>query len=384
MCAPDRLPRTFLGGAMKFQGIDGLRAIAVLSVIAAHSLVTWLPGGGLGVDVFFGISGFLITYLLIKEHRANGRISLPLFWLRRGLRLMPALLLMAAFVCTLAVVVFSHKPDSPWQVALHAAPSVLFYFGNWMIVATNSAALGAFEPLWSLAVEEQFYLAWPLIVMGALRLKSPLLVLGITGAALALAAAVNRAIVFDGVNMYRTFGTDFRLDMLLIGVLLAVVMHAGHEKAVHSVTRITALPSAIILAAAAILVPDFGIGQPRPEWAHLYYSLGLPIIALSTASIIGYLITRQGGRIDRALSVRPLAYTGKISYGMYLWHYPIILAVKIAMNPDPTVLLAIALALTYVAAGLSWKLVEAPLQGRYHHRLKAVPAPRHEARLPVG
>jgi peptidoglycan/LPS O-acetylase OafA/YrhL len=356
------------GTNTRFDGVDGLRAFAVVAVIAAHAHVFWLHGGGVGVDVFFGISGFLITYLLIKEVRRFGRINIGKFWLRRLLRLMPALLVLIICVDLFALLVMQFTTIEYLERSLAATPSVLLYFSNWMIVGTNSAYLGWFGPLWSLSVEEQFYLVWPLVVILAFRFKRPLLLLAIIAGVISIGAVILRFVAFDPAFINRAFGTDFRVDMLLAGVLLAIAMQAGHQKTVKAASRWLVVPAILFLVVVSIFVPEFGRAGTE-DLTRSYYTFGLPLVALSTASIIGFVVTHQGSKLTRALSVKPLSYTGKISYGMYLWHYPIVMGLN-AVVDDKNVTFVLCLALTYLVATLSWRFVEQPLSKRYHERLK--------------
>ncbi|WP_370582503.1 acyltransferase family protein [Plantibacter sp. VKM Ac-2880] len=348
--------------------MDGLRAFAVVAVIAAHAHVPWFHGGGVGVEVFFGISGFLITYLLIQEQKKNGRIALGLFWLRRLVRLMPALILLLVCINGFAIVIAPFTSNDYLNQSVIATPSVLFYFANWMVVATNSAFLGWFGPLWSLSVEEQFYFVWPIVVLLCFRFKHSLRVIGTAAAVIATGATINRFVIFDGTNLYRTFGTDFRVDMLLAGVLLAVGLHAGGAPVIRRVSKVLAGPAALFLLVICVIVPDFPSAD-SPDGARLYYTLGLPFVALATVSVIGYLVTHQSGRVVRVLSWRPLEYTGQISYGMYLWHYPVVELLRAAVS-NTTLIFVLCMLGTYIAATLSWVLVEQPLQRRFHQRLK--------------
>jgi peptidoglycan/LPS O-acetylase OafA/YrhL len=352
-------------------GIDGVRAYAVVAVIAAHCHVFWLHGGGVGVDMFFGISGFLITFLLIGEHRKFGRIDLRKFWLRRVLRLFPALLLVVLVVALLAIAASLVRENEYLATSIPAIPSVLLYFSNWMIVGTDSSFLGWFGPLWSLSVEEQFYFVWPVVVILAMRTKRPLRLLTVIAAVVGVVAAVGRFFAFDGTNFYRTFGTDFRVDMILAGVLLAIALRAGQDRSIRRASRVLVAPAVGFLIFVSIFVPEFG----RPEGASLqllYYRYGLPLVALSTVTILGFIVTHQQSRFAVFLSLKPIEYTGKISYGMYLWHYPIIMAIQATLpfEPDRTMLFIVALPLTYVAAGLSFRFLENPLQDRYRDRIK--------------
>ncbi len=322
----------------------------------------------MGVDIFFGISGFLITYLLIQEQKKNGRIALGLFWLRRLLRLMPALILLVVCVNGFALLIAPFTSNDYLNQSAVATPAVLFYFANWMVVGTNSAFLGWFGPLWSLSVEEQFYLVWPLVVLLCFRFRHSLRIIGITAAAIAIGATINRFVIFDGTNLYRTFGTDFRVDMLLAGVLLAIGFQAGGGQAIKKASAFLAAPAALFLIVICVVVPEFASADSA-DGARLYYTVGLPFVALATVSIIGYLVTHQSSRVARALSWRPFEYTGQISYGMYLWHYPVVELLRAALS-NTTLIFVLCLLGTYVAAALSWKLVEQPLQRRFHQRLK--------------
>lgn len=355
----------------RIAGLDGVRAFAVIAVIAAHAHVPLTHGGGVGVDIFFGLSGFLITYLLLQEHAQFDRIDVKKFWLRRILRLFPALILMVAAIDVLATVSIVAAPSKPLAQTLVATPSVLLYFGNWLIVVTSSPALGWFGPMWSLAVEEQFYLLWPLIVILCLRARRGVRVLAVTAGLISVAATVGRFVTFNGSDMYRTFGTDFRVDMLTVGALLAIAIYTGRTTTVQKASRALLVPACAVIITAIIVMPDFDLasGAQAQRW---YYWVGLPFVGLSTATVVGYLFTHQKSRLASVLEWRPLAYTGRISYGMYLWHYPILMAVAAATKHavNPLLWFIVGLIGTYVMAGLSFRFVERPLQHRFHGRLR--------------
>lgn len=358
----------------RWAGIDGLRAFAVLPVIAAHAHVSFLHGGGVGVDVFFGISGFLITYLLLGEAQSRGRVDLKKFWLRRALRLMPALLLLVVAVNVLAIGDALRSGDGGVPQSVEATPSVLFYFSNWVIVGTSSPYLAWFGPLWSLSVEEQFYLVWPIALLVAMRMRRPARALAVFAAIGCVAAIAIRFATFDGTNLYRTFGTDYRMDMIFAGALLAIALRSGGEDQIRRVSRILVAPAILYIVAVWFLVPDFNDPTAADEM-RLYYTVGLPLVGLATVVIIGHIVTHAGGWLERALTIKPLTYTGKISYGLYLWHYAIISAANTVADLSPVVLLVVTLLGSYVAASLSWRFLEKPLHDRYHERLKvAAPA----------
>lgn len=353
-------------GTRRIAGLDGIRALAVVAVIAAHAHVSWLHGGGVGVDVFFVLSGYLITSLLLAEHEHTGRISLSRFWGRRVLRLLPALLLLLVVVNGIAVV-------KPWvfgplgESGIAATPSVLFFFSNWLIVIQNGPALGTFGPLWSLSVEDQFYLIWPVIVVCAFLLRRALRALVIGVVAVCLAVFVYRLIVFEPSHLLRTFGTDFRVDMLLYGCLLAIAFALGRDETIRRWSRRLVIPAVVYLIVVAIFIPEFN----RPDVGtivYLYYTVGIPIVGLASVILIGFVVTHQGALLTRFLQLPPFAYLGRTSYAMYLWHYPIILALQIRFAPDPNVTFLVSLVLTVIAATLSWYLLERPLHRRFHRR----------------
>lgn len=349
----------------RIAGLDGVRAFAVIIVIGAHAHVPFLHGGGVGVDIFFGLSGFLITYLLLGEQHQFNRIDLWRFWLRRALRLLPALLAMVALVDLAALSASVLTSSDALESTLAATPGVLLYFGNWMIVGTSSPVLGWFGPMWSLAVEEQFYLIWPIVVILALRTRHGVRLLALVAALLVVGATVGRFFSFDGTNMYRTFGTDFRVDMLAIGALLAMVLFAGHHMLVRRISRVTAVPAVLVLTAAIVVMPDFNSSEGA-DFQKWYYWVGLPLVGLATASIIGYLFTHQHSSVVKMLEWRPIAYSGSISYGLYLWHYPVLMAIATVYREiNPLLWFAIGLALTYLFAALSFRLLERPLSTKY-------------------
>ena len=364
--------------AVRFDGIDELRAFAVIVVIAAHSLVPFMPGGLVGVDVFFGISGFLITYLLLQERQRFGSVSLKGFWLRRALRILPALLtvviiidLFALAYDVLGVGVLQLKPQEEVSQVLPATPAVLLYYANWMLVGTQTTWLGWFGPMWSLSVEEQFYLLWPLVVVLVMRSRARLGALAAICLLGCTVANLWRILTFDGSDLYQTFSTVFRVDMLLLGVLLAMAMQAGAAPLIARVTRVTVWPAVAWLVLVIVLMPQWGSGLEAA--VRLYYVVVLPLVGLATFSIIGFLVTHQAARLTRALQVRPLAHVGRISYGMYLWHYAIVHSLFHARMPALGVFV-VGLLLTIGIATLSWRYIERPLYLRFH-------GPLHPAEL---
>jgi peptidoglycan/LPS O-acetylase OafA/YrhL len=327
-----------------------------------------MHGGGVGVDVFFVLSGFLITTLLVNERERTGRVALGKFWGRRALRLMPALIVVLVVFNTIGLI-FSDGQDSQWQRGLIATPFILLYVSNWLILFSNGPALGVFGPMWSLSVEEQFYLVWPVIVIAFVwqKVRSRHLLLFAT--AVAVLVAMARFWTFDGATIFRTFGTDFRVDMLLIGCILALILHLGHAQLLRRLSRFAVWPSAIFLVVVMVSVPEFGAeGAERAEY--IYYTVGLPIVGVATAVIIAFCATHQRSGIVAFLSWPPMVYLGTISYGLYLWHYPITILVNSIFRLDANVVLIVVLLLTIASATMSWILVERPLSRRFHRTLQ--------------
>jgi peptidoglycan/LPS O-acetylase OafA/YrhL len=334
--------------------LDGLRAVAVFSVIVYHVNEPWLPGGFLGVDLFFVLSGFLITSLLLVEHEGTNRINLSRFWSRRARRLLPAILILL-----IVVAIVEHQVVAEATVRAGRRGELLatlFYAANWFFIATGRsyfADYGGASPVrhtWSLAIEEQFYLLFPLIMSFGLRLKrrwllaAVLATLGVSGWLMAA--------LFTPSNPSRSyFGTDARIHQLLAGAVLAILLASRYQPAIVAWTRRMVFPASLALVAAFLLMRDDG---------SFYYHGGAVGIGLVTAVLIAGLEHPAGLR--DVLSIRPMVAVGKISYGMYLWHFPLIVWLLRFSAFSPGVLLAVTLVLTLIAATVSYTLVERPIR----------------------
>ena len=283
------------------RGLDGLRGIAILLVMADHSGIVVASGAGdQGVTIFFVLSGFLITTLLLEERARSGRVSLRRFYWRRALRLLPALA-----VLLLVVVVMMGLAGRAEEIAGDVLPA-LFYVMNWTIVAGNNP--GILGHTWSLSVEEQFYLAWPLVLLGLLALGRGRLtwVSGLLIAAM-LVSIVLRVLLWAGPGgYYRTFvGTDTRMDALAIGCLVAV----GFSR------RPIEVPGPVMAALAATIPIALWMTDQR-----FMAAIGFAVTAVAAAGMVA---GAASGRGEGILGWRPLAYVGLISYGLYLWHRPL-------------------------------------------------------------
>ena len=335
--------------------LDGLRALAVAGVLLFHGGVSFLPGGFLGVDAFFVLSGFLITSLLLAEHASSGRIRLPAFWGRRARRLLPALLVMLA-----AVVVLGRALLAPPDVALLRGDTVaaLGYVANWRMIYhgegyfAQTADPSPLQHTWSLGIEEQFYLLWPLVVVLALRWRrgrALLLGLALLGTALSVLASVWWYRPDDIDRDY--FGTDSRAQALLIGCALAVLLTRERSR-----LRLGGLALVALVVLAWLWTRTAGASP----W--LYHG-GLTVAALSVAVVLAHVVLSPGSLTARALGLAPLVVLGRISYGVYLWHWPLFGFVNSQRTGlSGAALLGLRLGLTLAVAAASYALVELPVR----------------------
>ena len=333
--------------------LDGIRALAVAGVVAYHFGWQSMRGGFLGVDVFFALSGYLITSLLLAEHARDGSISMSRFYARRVRRLFPALALVL-----LAVSVDLARHGSPIRLAerFHDVIAVLCYYANFHFIATDQsyfvedAGVSPLRHAWSLSIEEQFYVCWPLLlllllrVLGMRRRRQLVMLLSL----LALASAAAMAVVYDPAAPSRAYyGTDARVQQLLVGAVLAVVLH-GHHRDVHAVR--SWVPGAAGVAGLLSLL--YLMHRLHDSSAKYYHGGAFVAAVLATVLIAAVELAPRSG-VASGLSARPLVWVGKLSYGIYLWHWPVLLWV------DGTLA---RVAVTLFAAALSYYVVERPLR----------------------
>jgi peptidoglycan/LPS O-acetylase OafA/YrhL len=344
-------------------GLDGLRAIAVLAVFVYHfhNGGGWLPGGFLGVDVFFVISGYLITSLLLSEYRKEGRVDLVRFWLRRARRLLPAVGVLIAVVMV-AGAFFDFGQISTLRGQALAS---MAYVTNWDLILSHQsyfeefARPSLFRHLWSLAVEEQFYLLWPIaFAFFMTRFGHKRLVIGVIAGA--IASSLLMAILFDPVNPNRVFyGTDTRATPLLIGVALAFFWHPERLKPKTGMLAPVALNviGAVGLSMVVITfmtVHDYDIG--------LYHG-GFLLLSVWTAMLIAAL-AHPAASIGRTIGNPGMRWLGLRSYSFYLWHWPVLELTRpgIDVPLHGPVLFALQLGLTLALADLSYRYVEQPFR----------------------
>ena len=358
-------------------GLDGLRAIAVAVVLVYHLLPGLLPGGMVGVDAFFVISGFLITSLLLVERRTTGRIDVRRFWTRRLRRIVPALLVAVAATVAAAACLGG---DVLLAVRRQVIGSVLLVY-NWVEIVAGSSYFDQTQPLlltnvWSLAVEEQFYLVWPLVII-------VLLARGVSrqrvrvGALLALVLSLASAVwalrlVRDGAPVSRVYmGTDTHAFGLMLGAAWALwhgratqgdlePLPAGLRRA-RGAAGWAGLAGLLILARVAGETAADGGSGPEPA---------LIIASVCTLAVVQALTGEVAGadgparRLMSLLEVRPLKWLGERSYGLYLWHWPLGVLAFYAIPPtaNPWVVAVGVLGLTLCAAELSYALIETPVR----------------------
>jgi peptidoglycan/LPS O-acetylase OafA/YrhL len=346
-------------------GLDGLRAVAVLAVIAFHEQFSWAPGGLLGVAVFFTLSGYLITDLLLGKWATTGRLHLGNFWARRARRLLPALFVMLAVV-TGWVTVVNRAHLSSLRGAVAAAAT---YSSNWYLIAVNQSYFARFGPpqpldhLWSLAVEEQFYLFWPwLLLIGLLcvRRRGPGAVrwLALPTLALAAASAIAMYVLYhpavDPTRVYE--GTDTRAFGLLIGAALAMAWPSRRAaKATKTTSRLLDGPAIAGLVVIVLMV--WRIGQ----YSSFLYEGGLVVLSIATVAVVAAVACPES-LVGAALGWRPLRWIGVRSYGIYLWHYPVIVLTSPANGTVTLPRAAAQIAATIGIAALSWRYVEEPIR----------------------
>ncbi len=343
--------------------LDGLRALAVAGVLAYHADLPFARGGFLGVDAFFVLSGYLITSLLLAEWRRSGTINLAAFWARRARRLFPALFLVLVGIGGYAVI---FAEPSQLDKLRSDSLATIGYFANWHLAFSGDSYFDQFSlpsPLrhtWSLAIEEQWYLVWPLLLMallwwrrGSLRVLLVVAVAMMAGSALLMACLHDPRV--DPSRVY--YGTDTRAQSLLVGAVVAMLL------ARHGPLRAGAARLLLQLAAVASVVYVGWLWVATPDSSAMLYQGGFLLSAVAVAVVITAVVQPQPGPIGRLLSVSPLRGLGLISYGVYLWHWPIYLV----MTPDRTgldgtALLVAKVALTLVIATGSYHLLEMPVR----------------------
>jgi peptidoglycan/LPS O-acetylase OafA/YrhL/lysophospholipase L1-like esterase len=362
------VPEPAAPGRRYVPGLDGLRAIAVLAVFAYHLGFGWASGGLLGVGVFFTLSGYLITDILLDHYDRTASLGLREFWWRRARRLLPALI--AMLVVVIAWVTLLHR--SELRALRGATVAALTYVSNWWLIAQHVSYFASFGPpsplghLWSLAVEEQFYLIWPWLLLLGLRpfgrkatgtAIRPRLALATI--VLATASAVLMALLYHpGLDTTRVYdGTDTRAFGLLIGAALAMVWPGTQQPLAgqRAQRMIDWLGTAGLLGIGLLI-------WRTNEYSSFLYRGGLVLLSIATALVIAAVVRPASG-LGRVLGWPVLRWLGARSYGIYLWHFPILaLTTPSSDTGIQPVRATLQVAATIVLAALSWRYLEEPIR----------------------
>ncbi len=358
------------GGLRRFSALDGIRAFAVMAVLTYHAGISWMGGGLLGVDVFFVLSGFLITSLLCRELVRSGTVRLARFWAQRARRLLPAL-----FMLLVGIAAYAYFFAGSIDVASIRgdALSTLLYSANWHFIISDQgyfAQAGAPSPLlhtWSLAVEEQYYLVWPLIALCVARLWGvrKLALTAVVGAMASAALMVSMyAAGFSIDRLY--YGTDTRAQSLLVGSFLgAVGSHVGDGFAIlpdrWTATRrwrqLWVVPG--VLGAVYLVWAWHALAGPDG----FLYRGGFLLVAVAAGAVILTCVTAPASLLARLCSLGPLVFVGRISYGLYLYHWPLFFVINHAHTGlNGAWLLVVRLVATFAVATISFVALEEPIR----------------------
>ncbi|ELX9434698.1 acetyltransferase [Staphylococcus pseudintermedius] len=343
-------------------GLDGVRAVAVIAIIIYHLNPQWLSGGFLGVDTFFVISGYLITSLLLTEYHNTGKIKLMSFWLRRVKRLIPAVLFLVMDVIVLSLIFM------PTEIQKVRADSIaaIFYVSNWWYIMQNvdyfeQFAVQPLKHLWSLAIEEQFYLVFPIVLLSLLsfirRLKSIRIIFLIL---LVISMIAMMVLYVPNENVARVyFGTDTRIQTLLMGVLLALVWPPFQLKAKVNRQMRTMIDTTGVVGLAILFICFKFVSETN---SILYYG-GFFLISTVTLLVIASSV-HPSGYFAKFLGNKVFTFIGSRSYSLYLWHYPIIVLIhhQFVQGQIPPLVYVVEILLMVLMAEFSYKFIEQPFR----------------------
>ena len=355
--------------------LDGIRAFAVLTVLLYHGGVSWVTGGLLGVDVFFVLSGFLITSLLCREYLRKGTIALKDFWGRRARRLLPALL-----VLLLGVAAYGYLAAGSIDVSKLRgdALSTLLYVANWRFILSDQgyfAQAAAPSPLlhmWSLGVEEQYYLVWPLIALFVFHRWGSRGLAWTAGVGAVASATLMDVLYHSGASIDRLyFGTDTRAQALLVGSFLGAISASRAWwvlPAQWADGRLAPLGRVVGLIGAAYLLWAWHVYDGQ---ASFLYNGGFFVVAVATGAVITTVTTWPASVLARVCSFSVLTFIGRISYGLYLYHWPLFLVIDRAHTGlAGTPLLLVRLVVTFAVAAASFRFIEEPVRTKQLFRPK--------------
>ena len=365
---PWKLDRGRSFGEMGYlPGLDGLRAVAIIGVLLYHAGIDWMPGGFLGVDVFFVISGFLITSLILEEYDRSGRVSFTKFYLGRARRLLPAVAVLLIAVGLAVLIVYQDALSAFREDAL----ATVFYVNNWWYIFVDQSYFESvgrpplLKHLWSLSVEEQFYLIWPVFALLLMRsggrplVRRLALVLAIASTVWMAVLSIRNGYPVDADPSRAYFGTDSHSMGLLVGAALATMWRPGRLS-----TQVPRRTQLIITAiGVASLAAVIGFYLFVGEFTPWLYRGGFLALAFFTTALIAA-VTHPASFLGPALGTGILRYIGRRSYGIYLWHWPIFMVTRPGIDVEwsEPVTFVVRIALTLVIAELSYRLVEMPIR----------------------
>ncbi|MEM9467038.1 MAG: acyltransferase family protein [Actinomycetota bacterium] len=342
--------------------LDGLRAVAVIAVILYHLDLEWMSGGFLGVDTFFVLSGYLITSLLLVEYETTGTVSLRDFWVRRAKRLLPAALLLLLVV---AVYSWAVAPTDRLGTIRGDSLATLAYVANWRFILDDASYFELWSEasplrhMWSLAIEEQFYVLWPLIVLGLLRAgrgrPTALTISCLLGTA---GSVVLMAVLADVDRSRAYFGTDTRAHTILVGALLAILLRRAPTPSATATRAVHAAGAAaiVLVGVAFVIVDDADIA---------FYRGGSLAFSVLVAVVITAGVSNHSSLVASLLDRSALRWIGQISYGLYLWHWPMIVwLTPERVGTDGFGLDTIRVVATFACTIVSYRMVEQPIRHR--------------------
>lgn len=298
--------------------LDGIRALAIIMVLLFHTQysasMVLLSGGFIGVELFFVLSGYLITKLLLMEYDNAGTINVKNFYMRRALRLFPALWLM--LFCSVIYVIVSPSDDYSNQVS-DGIIATLLYYSNWSTIYLDNRFY-FLNHTWSLAIEEQFYVVWPLFLLLSLKFAQARELVKIVALFIILSVILQAYFYYKTGYFLRSYaGTDTRASGILLGCMLALILRSNYNLAFLKQKEGITICGWIALT---ILIVTSMVAKYDSRW--MYYGQGT-IVSLSSAGLIAAVETNRGSSLSGFLALSPIQFIGKISYGLYLWHFPV-------------------------------------------------------------